>query len=50
MMEEDEHENLASLQQQESDPDGRESWQFMPVTQQENNEAVLTNSSEVNMA
>ena len=36
MMEEDEHENLASLQQQESDPDGRESWQFMPVTQQEN--------------
>ena len=50
MMEEDEHENLASLQQQESDPDGRESWQFMPVTQQENNEAVLANSSEVNMA
>ena len=48
--EEDEHENLAGIEQQESDPDGRESWQFLPITQQENIEAVMTNSSEVNMA
>ena len=52
MIEEDEHENLASLEKQESDPDGRESWQFMhmPVTQEENKDAGMTNISEVNMA
>ena len=49
MIEEDEHENLASLEQQESDPDGRESWQSMPVTQQEKHEPGMTNSSEVNI-
>ena len=48
--EEDEHENLASLEQQESYPDDRESWQFLPVSQKENNEAVMTISREVNMA
>ena len=48
--EEDGNENLASLEQQECDPDGRESWQFLPVTQQENNVALMTNKGEVNMA
>ena len=48
--EEDEHENLAGIEQQESDPDGRETWQFLRVTEQENNEAVMTNSRKVIMA